>query len=74
VLKIRGRGTIGSDRLFRDEGTILNGKYHKVLLIDDGVFNADCFVTGFRDGGVDMVEETLDELVLTEEKCLYTHG
>jgi hypothetical protein len=52
----------------------LNGKDHKVLLIDDSVFDADSFVTGFRDGGVDMVKETLDELVLTEEKCLYTHG
>lgn len=67
-------GTVGSDGLFGDKRAVLDGEYHEVLLVDDGVLDADCFFALFCNAGVEVVQHAFDEFVLAKDQSLNAHG
>ncbi len=59
-------GTVGSDGLFCNEGTILNSENHKVLLVDEGVLNTDRLLALFSNTRVEVVQHTFDKFILSK--------
>ena len=59
-------GTVGSDGLFCNEGTVLNGENHKVLLVDDRVLDTDGLLALFSNTRVEVVQHTIDKFILSE--------